>query len=141
MVKRIAAMVSIMSNTIKTGKKSCDIPVNKFCIAILRLLRSHQLIHGFQYTSPGTKTRRLYPRVKVLFKYNDVNTPALIFLKPIKNTASQFELNKKYGYMKQHHSTKMFLVTTPRGLNLLTFKDIHSALYKVGGKRVLELAW
>lgn len=64
MVNRFPNMISLMYSAIKMGHLSCEVPINKLCLQTLRFLREQNLIYGFQFVSPGQKTRKLYPRVE-----------------------------------------------------------------------------
>ena len=58
MVKRFSSALSLINLTIKTRNESCDIPVNKLTLNVLRILRDRGYIWGFHYTSPGRRSLR-----------------------------------------------------------------------------------
>jgi ribosomal protein S8 len=139
MIARFPNMIAVMQNTIKTGQISCEVPVNKLCISTLRLLREQSLIYGFQYVSPRQTRHRLYPRIKIFFKYSDVNNPCLYFLRAIKNTRSNFFINKG-NYMK-YRGNKKIMISTPQGLNLLSFHEASTKNSIIRGKALLLLSY
>jgi len=144
MTARFPNMIGIMRTCIKTGLRSCEIPANKLCINVLRLLRDHGYIYGFNFVSPKKKYARLYPRVKIHFKYSDSSSPVIKDLVIFKNTYSNFSTmraNSHYQILSQH---KMFLLTTTKGLVLSSFAEISQQSTKkqplrFTGKLLLEL--
>jgi ribosomal protein S8 len=118
MTARFPHMIGIMRTCIKTGMRNCEVPANKLCINVLRLLRDHGYIYGFNIVSPSKKYARLYPRVKIHFKYSDSSSPVIKDLIIFKNTFSNFSqmrIRNQYQILSQH---KMFLLTTTKGLLL-----------------------
>ena len=93
-------MIAIMRTCIKTGLKSCSVPVNSLCIVVLELLRSQGFIQGFSYQYARSNLRHGpyhgYPKVKIVFKYTDSNTPVLKDIQSFKNTRSNFYTLKNY---------------------------------------------
>lgn len=142
MVARFPNMIAIMFNTIKTGQKTCEVPVNKLCISTLRLFREHNLIYGFQYISPGIQHHRLYPRIRIYFKYSDVNGSCITYLRPLKNTKSNFHVISP-KFLKQENNHKKFIITTPKGLNFLSFFDLYNSKNRKAkrGKKILEISY
>lgn len=144
MTARFPNMIGIMRTCIKTGVRSCEVPANKLCINVLRLLRDQGYIYGFSFVSPQKKFARLYPRVKIQFKFSDASTPVIRDLTIFKNTVSNFKtmrITNQYQILSQH---KLFLLSTEKGLILTSFTEV---LRKQGqtfhlaftGKLLLEL--
>jgi ribosomal protein S8 len=144
MTARFPNMIGIMRTSIKTGLKSCEVPANKLCINVLRLFRDRGYIFGFNTVSPRKKNGRLYPRVKIHFKYSDSSAPVIKDLSVFKNTYSNFtpiRVKNQYQILSQH---KIFLLTTPKGLLLTSFTDLSSLNksqknFHFGGKLLLEI--
>jgi len=144
MSARFPNMIGIMRASIKTGWKTCEVPANKLCINVLRLFRDHGYIYGFNFVSPKKKSARLYPRVRIHFKYSDTASPVIRDLIVYKNTFSNFRsmrLNNTFQVLSQH---KLYLLTTSKGLVLTSFTDMSemqgaTMKYKVSGKILLEL--
>jgi len=141
MTARFPNMIGIMRTCIKTGATFCEVPSNKLCIKVLRLLRNRGFIYGFNIVSPNKKYARLYPRVKIHFKYSEVSAPVIRDLIIYKNTTSNFtrlRIKTQDQILSQH---KVFLLSTPKGLLLSSFSDLMSqqAHFPLGGKLLLEL--
>jgi ribosomal protein S8 len=139
MVARFPNMIALLYNTIKTGHTSCEVPINKLCLQTLRLLRDHSLIYGFQYVSPGDKNRRLYPRVRIMLKYSDINGPVITKMKPLKNTKSNFHIIP-LKFINQENKHKKLIITTPQGLSLISFKEFYTLKAKKG-KQLIEISF
>jgi len=137
-------MVSIMNVSVKTGNLFCEVPANTLCINTLRLLRSQGYIWGFSFVSPRKREGRLYPRVRIFFKYIDHNTPVLKAIHIFKKTRSNFHIirkNKLYQILAQN---KLYLLTTPRGLSITSLDNLYndqlkSATNRISGKILAEL--
>jgi len=129
-----------MFHSLKTGNKDCEVPVNNLCLQTLRLMRERNLIYGFQYVSPGKKTKKLFPRVKILLKYADTFNPGITFIRPLKNTYSNYKVIG-LNFRNQDNNNKKIMITTPKGLNLVSFNDLHSGIEKIRGKQLLEISF
>lgn len=144
MTARFPNMIGIMRTCVKTGVSFCEVPANKLCINVLRLFRDRGYIFGFNIVSPRKKNARLYPRVKIHFKYSDASAPVIKDLTIFKNSLSNFSsirIRNQYQILSQH---KMFLLSTTRGLLLSSFSDISAKInekdtFRFGGKLLLEL--
>jgi ribosomal protein S8 len=144
MTARFPNMIGIMRTCIKTGNYSCEIPANKLCINVLRLLRDQGYIYGFSFVSPQKKYARLYPRVKIQFKFSDAATPVIRDLTIYKNTVSNFKtmhIRNQYQILSQH---KLYLLSTTKGLVLTSFPEVMREKHKslnlaFSGKLLLEL--
>jgi ribosomal protein S8 len=139
MVARFPNMISTLYNTVKKGVTSCECPVNKICLQTLRLLREHNLIYGFQYVSPGKKTNKLYPRVRIFLKYSDIYGSCITKIRPLKNTKSNFHIIP-LKFIKQENKNKKLIITTPKGLNLISFKEYYT-LKSRRGKQLIEISF
>ena len=124
MTSRFPAMISIINTTVKTGYQYCDIPVNKLCLNTLRLLRNHGYIWGFSVTSPRKRVAKLYPRVKIYFKYSHKNCPALKGMRIYKNTTSNFFLLKHIKIYQAIAKNKLFIITTKTGLTITSLDHL-----------------
>jgi ribosomal protein S8 len=133
-----------MNATVKTGKITCEVPANKLAINLLRLLRDQGFIWGFRFVSPEKRRHRLYPRVKIYFKFIDLNTPVLRALRVFPKTRSNYHLihNKQlFTILVQH---KLYILSTTTGLvmtsldNLLKEKTISSKT-RFAGKLLAEV--
>jgi len=144
MTARFPNMIGIMRTCIKTGTTFCEVPTNKLCINVLRLFRDRGFIYGFTFVSPQKKYARLYPRVKIHFKYSDASLPTLRDLTIFKNTVSNFShirIKTKDQILSQH---KLYLLSTTRGLILSSFSDLNSRVtlnenFHFKGKVLVEL--
>lgn len=124
---RFSSMLSIMNAHIKIGSQDCTVPVNKLCLNTLRLFRSYGYIWGFSFTSPGTRTAHLFPRVKILFKYSDVNTPTLKTLRVFKITHSDFKIIRNNQLFKILSQNKLYLLSTAKGLVITSVDNFYNA--------------
>nr|ADZ99060.1 ribosomal protein S8 [Physarum polycephalum] len=144
MTARFSAMISIMNATIKTGNSFCEIPANNLCINTLRLLRNQGYIWGFSYVSPQLRAKRLYPRVKIFFKYIDSNTPVIKSINIFKRTRSNFRIirnNKLYQILAQN---KLYILSTTKGLIITSLDNLYNDLIKsqknrLSGKLLAEI--
>lgn len=133
-------MISIINNSLKTRKKICEIPINKVCLNTLKFLRAQNFINGFQIISPGVKTQRLYPRVRILLKFANIFDSVITSMKPCKNTRSNFHIIKR-DMKIQNEGHKKFLITTNEGLTLLNIADIYKSRKKIKGKKLMEITF
>jgi ribosomal protein S8 len=144
-VARFPSMIGIMRACLKTGTKFCDVPVNSLCLDVLRILRQHGYIQGFHYTSPRKLHARLFPRVKIFFKYADHKSPTVKHIKAFKNARSNWRpvtTNKHIPFFGT--SSKMYLISTTTGLCLTSHHNIYthkliSRNFSLRGKMLLEL--
>jgi ribosomal protein S8 len=141
---RFSSMISIMNATVKTGSQFCEVPANKLSINTLRLLRNQGFIWGFNYVSPKKRESRLYPRVKIFFKYIDNNTPVLKAINIFKRTRSNFQIirrNKLYQILAKN---KLYLLSTTKGLTITSLDNLYTENLKstktpFAGKLLAEL--
>ena len=130
MTSRFPAMLGIINTTVKTGNFSCEVPANRLCIHTLRILRNKGFIQGFHFVSPGQRSRRLHPRVKIIFKYTDSKTPILRATRVFKNSRSNFFLLKKNKLYQSLAQNKLYLLSSPNGLSLSTYDNLYARNYK-----------
>jgi ribosomal protein S8 len=123
MTARFPSMIATMRNSIKTGMHSCSVPVNSLCIRVLELLRNHGFIQGYSYLYTRRQLRQGfnhgYPRVTIVFKYTDHNSPVLKDIQSFKNTRSNYYyLNPKHRnkFVMSDHS--IYILSNPQGLKL-----------------------
>jgi ribosomal protein S8 len=123
MTARFPAMIATMRNSIKTGAHSCSVPVNTLCLRVLELLRSHGFIQGYSHLYTRRQLRQGfnhgYPRVTIVFKYTDHNSPILKDIQSFKRTHSNFlTLNPKHQsklFMSDHLA---YILSSPQGLKM-----------------------
>lgn len=125
MVARFPAMIGLINNGVKVGASFCECPANKLCINFLRLLRNHGYIWGFHYVSPKKRLNRLYPRVKIMLKYIDNNTPIIKAIQPYKNTSSNFHLIHTNNFYKILTNNKYYILTSTFGLSLTSLTEMY----------------
>lgn len=123
MTARFPAMIAAMRNSIKTGMHSCSVPVNTLCIRVLELLRTQGFIQGFSYLYTQRNPRHTFyhgfPRVTIVFKYTDHNTPILKDINSYKNTRSNYlRLNPKHGNRRIFSDHHMYILSNTDGLRL-----------------------
>lgn len=140
---RFNSMIAIMRNSIKTHKKECCIPGNKFCFKVLSLLRYQGLILGFNLdTRPSKKSWRGYPKYNIMFKYRGFNDSVIKGFKFFKNTRSNFYfININRRILDPLKKRKLFLINSRKGLVLLSMENF-MLLYKnrkFRGKLILEI--
>jgi len=118
-MNRFAAMVGIINTCLKTGRSSCELPVNKTCINTLRLFRQQNYIWGFMFTKKY--------HVKIFFKYAHTNLAMLRSIRVFKKTASNFQIirtNKLFQILSQH---KLYLLSTPQGLTITSIDNLYKS--------------
>jgi len=137
-------MISILRAHNKIGSTFCEVPTNNLGIEVLRLLRMHGLIQGFNIVSPKKKTARLFPRVRIYLKYSDTSNPAIADIKLFKNTSSNFtnlRRHRRFHIISQH---KLIILSTaqPGGLLLLSFAEMLRQKDQVttNGKVLVEIS-
>lgn len=149
MTARVPAMLGIIRSCIKTKAQDCTIPGNNLCFKILDVLKQSGIIYGYSHIyEPRKKTQKYwhgYPRVKIFFKYSDLETPTLKDIKSYKNTRSNFLLlstkNKRQHILTYH---KLYLISTVNGLILTSFADLFArqkgpTINFLSGKIIAEL--
>lgn len=144
MTSRFSSMISIINASVKAGALSCEVPANKLSINTLRILRNQGYIWGFNFVSPKRRYNRLYPRVRILLKYIDRNTPALKAIHIFKRTRSNFQIirnNKLYQILIQN---KVYILSTTLGLSITSLDNLYNERIKstkinVAGKILAEL--
>jgi ribosomal protein S8 len=137
-------MIGVMNSSVKAGLQSCEVPANKITINTLRLLRNQGFIWGFNFVSPRKRESRLYPRVRIHFKYIDINTPILKAIRVFKNTRSNFTILQHNKLFKILAQNKLYLLTTPKGLIVSSIEQLYNEKVKsqktrYGGKLLAEL--
>jgi len=123
MVARFSTMISSLRAHNKIGSSFCETPANRLGINVLRLLREQGLIQGFSLVSPRKKTARLFPRVRIYFKYSDVSNPALTDIKLFKNTSSNFTNIQRHRRFHTISQRKLYILSTTSGLRLTSLAD------------------
>jgi len=144
MTARFASMISIINATVKAGHVSCEVSTNKLGINTLRLLRNQGYLWGFSFTSPKKRSARLYPRVCILFKYIDHNTPILKAIHVHKNTRSNFKILPYNKLSQVLTRNKLYLLTSPQGLTItslanLSLTKMRSQNFSNSGRILAEL--
>jgi ribosomal protein S8 len=136
-------MIAVMRNSIKTHKKNCSVPGNKFCFQALSLMRSQGLILGFHLDiTERKKIWQGYPRYNILLKYKNFNEPIIKKIKLYKNTKSNFyffNVNRKI--LDPLKKKRLYLINSKKGLQMLSVENF-LMLYKkkkFKGKLILEL--
>jgi hypothetical protein len=130
--------------------QSCCVPANILCFKVLAILRDHGLIYGYSHLYTRRRLRHGfyhgYPRVKINFKYTDVNLPVLKDIKVFKNTKSIFYLfNNRRNNFRIFSDHKFYLLTNSKGLLLTSFpglqtNHISSEGKNLSGKVLLEVS-
>lgn len=144
MSARFPSMIGIMRTCVKTATQFCEVPANRLCITTLRILREQGYINGFTFVSPRKKEGRLYPRVRIHFKWSNAITPALKDLKVFKNTFSNFHSILSYKPLQILGTNKLYLLSTTKGLLLTSLGNVYNAkqnsrLPSLKGKLLLEI--
>jgi ribosomal protein S8 len=114
-----------MNASIKVASQFCKVPVNKLCLNTLRLFRDLGYIWGFTLDTPGVRIAKLYPRVKIFFKYADANTPILKKIRIFKITRSHFTKMHSKNLYKILSQNKLYLISTPNGLVITTLGNFY----------------
>lgn len=133
-----------MNACIKTGKISCEVPTNKLAVNVLRLLRNQGYIWGFSFASPRKREGRLYPRVRIFFKYQDLSNPAMRGIRVFKSTRSNYRLigdKQLFKLLAQH---KLYILSTTKGLVITSLDQFYnekttSLKTRFSGKLLAEL--
>ena len=139
---RFPLALGIINATVKVGKVSCEVPVNKLVLNVLRLLRGQGIIWGFNFTSPKLRRNRLYPRVIIHFKYIDSTSPMLRRIRVFPKTYSNFHILKNIQMNKVLAQHKRYVITTPGGLILTSPDNVSKARSKMirfAGKVLAEI--
>jgi ribosomal protein S8 len=141
---RLSNMIGILNSTIRSRYITCEVPTNNLGIKILRLLREQGYIYGFSYVSDNTKTKRLYPRVKVYFKYIDIKTPMIKSISAFKNAKSNFKTIQNAKYYQTISHNKLYILSTNKGLVLTSMAELYknklsSPKNILNGKLLVEL--
>lgn len=123
---RFSSLISIINACIKTGKISCEVPTNKLAINVLRLLRDQGYIWGFSFVSPRKREGRLYPRVKIFFKYIDTSNPAMRAIHVFKRTRSNFRFIKDKHLFKILAQHKLYILSTTKGLVITSLDHFYN---------------
>lgn len=143
MFSRFNSMIAVIRNSLKTHKKNCCVPGNKFCFRVLGLMRAQGLILGFHLdVTERKKVWQGYPRYNILLKYRNFNEPLIKKIKVYKSTKSNFyffNLNKKI--LDPLKKKRLYFVNTKTGIQMLSVENF-IMLYtnkKFRGKLILEL--
>lgn len=126
MAARFPSMIGLMRATLKTGTQSCSLPVNSLCLRVLTILRENGFISGFSfdYIRKNNSHGQFhgYPRVRIFFKYSDINLPIITGIKAFRNNRSHFykrsNLRKSIGWGSNHQH---FILTSNKGLYMTSF--------------------
>jgi len=130
MAARFPCMIGVMNNSVKCGLQYCEVPANKICINTLRLLRNQGFIWGFSFTSPGKRQARLYPRVKIYFKYINKDMPGIKAIYIYKKTRSNFTILRHNKLLRILAQNKLYLLTTPSGLTITSITNYYNSAKK-----------
>lgn len=123
----IADMLTRIRNAQLVKKPTVEIPFSKIKWEIVKILEAHKLIKGAE--KKGRKDEKF---IEVSLKYDDQNSPAIMFLRRVSKPGRRVYIRAKDIFPSR---SKLKILSTPKGL----LTDREAKKQNVGGEVICEV--